>query len=141
MTLAAQAGLPDTQAVTPAAVYLNGEYYGFAWLHEAYSDDYLEMMYGGNKDNFRIVGSKELAVESDDEEDAEAVAEWEHIVSLAEKDLTFDLYFNEFCSLVDIDDLMLYYAMQIYIDNKDWPGNNFKVWRYYPSEGEQITSP
>lgn len=141
MTLANEMGFPDTQAVRPAAVYLNGKYYGFAWLHEAYSDDYLEMMYGGNKDNFRIVGSKELAVESDDEEDAEAVAEWEHIVSLAEKDLTFDLYFNEFCSLVDIDDLMLYYAMQIYIDNKDWPGNNFKVWRYYPSEGEQITSP
>lgn len=141
MTLASEMGFPDTQAVRPAAVYLNGKYYGFAWLHEAYSDDYLEMMYGGSKENYRIVGSKELAVESDDEEDADAVAEWEHVVSLAEKDLTVDLYFNEFCELVDIDDLMLYYAMQIFIDNKDWPGNNFKVWRYYPGEGETITSP
>ena len=141
MTLASEMGFPDTQAVRPAAVYLNGKYYGFAWLHEAYSDDYLEMMYGGSKENYRIVGSKELDVESDDEEDAAAVAEWEHVVSLAEKDLTVDLYFNEFCELVDIDNLMLYYAMQIFIDNKDWPGNNFKVWRYYPGEGETITSP
>ena len=141
MTLAAQAGLPDTQAVTPAAVYLNGEYYGFAWLHEAYSEDYLETMYGGSKENFRIVGTKELQVESDDENDKQALSDWEHVVKLAEKDMNDELTFNEFCRLVDIDDLMLYYAMQIYIDNKDWPGNNFKAWRYYPSEGEEVTSP
>ena len=140
MTLASEAGFPDTQAVRPAAVFLNGEYYGFSWLHEAYSDDYLEMMYGGNNDNFRIVGSEELSVESDDPEDENAVADWNKVVALAEKDLTVDLYFNEFCDLVDIDDLMLYYAMQVYIDNKDWPGNNFKVWRYYPSDGEEVTS-
>ena len=141
MTLAAQAGVPDTQAVRPAAVFLNSEYYGFAWLHEAYSDDYLEMMYGGNKDNFRIVGSEELFPESDDEEDAQAVSDWERVLSLAANDLNDERYFSEFCELVDIDDLMLYYAIQVYIDNKDWPGNNFKVWRYYPAESEEITSP
>ncbi|MBO6232134.1 MAG: CotH kinase family protein [Ruminiclostridium sp.] len=141
MTLAAEMGFPDTQAVRPAAVYLNGEYYGFAWLHEAYSDDYLEMMYGGVKENYRILGTEELDMESDDEEDAQALADWERVMSLAEKDLTVDLYFNEFCSLVDLDDLMMYYAMQIYIDNKDWPNNNFKVWRYYPTDGEEVTSP
>ena len=141
MTLAAEAGFPDTQAVTPAAVFLNGEYYGYAWLHEAYSEDYLEMMYGGSKENFRIVGSKELEVESDNEEDAQAIADWQRVVELAEKDLTFDIYFNEFCQKVDIDNLMMYYAMQIYVDNKDWPGNNFKVWRYYPADGEITDSP
>ena len=140
MRLADLAGFPDTQAVRPAAVFLNSEYYGFSWLHEAYSDDYLEMMYGGDKNNYRIVGTEELGVGSDDPEDEKAVADWHKVVALAEKDLTVDLYFNEFCSLVDIDDLMLYYAMQIYIDNKDWPGNNFKVWKYYASEGEEITN-
>lgn len=140
MRLAGLAGFPDTQAVRSAAVFLNSEYYGFSWLHEAYSDDYLEMMYGGNKDNYRIVGTEELDVDSDDPEDAQAVEDWHKTVALAEKDLTVDLYFNEFCSKVDIDDLMMYYAMQIYIDNKDWPGNNFKVWKYYASEGEETTS-
>lgn len=140
MTLAFEAGFPDAQAVRPAAVYLNGEYYGYAWLHEAYCEDYLEMMYGGSKENFRIVGSKELEVESDNEEDEKAVADWQHVIDIAEKDLTMDLYFSEFCDLVDIDDLMMYYAMQVYIDNKDWPGNNFKVWRYYPAKDEKVTS-
>ncbi len=139
--LASDAGFTDVQSVRPAAVFLNSEYYGYAWLHEAFSDSYLEMMYGGNKENFRIVGAKELEVESDDPEDEQAVAEWQHVVELAESGLVNNFNFAEFCSLVDIDDLMLYYAMQIYIDNKDWPGNNFKVWRYYPGEGETVTSP
>lgn len=141
MTLSADAGLTDVQSVRPAAVFLNGKYYGYAWLHEAFTDDYLEMMYGGSKDNYRILGAKELEMESDDPEDAQALADWNKLLSLAENDLTVDLYFAKFCELVDIDELMLYYAVQVYIDNKDWPGNNFKVWRYYPAPGEEVTSP
>lgn len=137
MTLSAQAGFPDTQNVRPAAVFLNSEYYGFAWLHEAYSNDYLANTYGGIKDNFRIVGSKEQKVEGDDEK---CVEDWNYLLEVAERGLTNLDNFKEFCSLVDIDNLMMYYAIQIYVDNKDWPGNNFKAWRYYPSEGEEITS-
>lgn len=137
MTLATMAGFPDTQQTTPAAVFLNSEYYGFSWLHEAYSNDYLEMEYGGIKDNFRIVGAKEKEVEGDDEQ---CVNDWNYVLELCEKGLVYNPNFEEFCSLVDIDNLMMYYAIQIYIDNKDWPGNNFKVWRYYPSEGEEVDS-
>lgn len=137
MTLSRQAGFPDTQQVRAAAVFLNSEYYGFSWLHEAYCNDYLAATYGGEKDNFRIVGSKEKEVEGDDEQ---SVSDWNNLLELARGGLTDDNSFNQFCELVDLDNLMLYYAIQIYIDNKDWPGNNFKVWRYYPSEGEEITS-
>ncbi len=137
MTLSSQAGFPDTQNVRPAAVFLNSEYYGFAWLHEAYSNDYLANNYGGNKENFRIVGAKEQEVEGDDEQ---CVEEWNYLLEVAERGLTNLNNFNEFKELVDIDNLMMYYAIQIYVDNKDWPGNNFKAWRYYPSEGEEITS-
>lgn len=137
MTLSSQAGFPDTQNVRPAAVFLNSEYYGFAWLHEAYSNDYLANTYGGNKDNFRIVGAKEQEVEGDDEQ---CVNDWNHLLEVAESGLTNLNNFKEFCSLVDIDNLMMYYAIQIYVDNKDWPGNNFKAWRYYPSEGEEVSS-
>lgn len=133
MTLSARAGFPDTQSVRPAAVFLNSEYYGFSWLHEAYCNDYLESVYGGAKENFRIVGTKEKEVEGDDER---SVSDWNHVLEVAERGLTTQSNFNEFCELVDLDNFMLYYAIQIYIDNKDWPGNNFKAWRYYPAEGE-----
>ena len=137
MTLSSQAGFPDTQNVRPAAVFLNSEYYGFAWIHEAYSNDYLANNYGGNKDNFRIIGAKEQKVEGDDEQ---CVEDWNYLLEVAQRGLTNLNNFKEFCSLVDIDNLIQYYAIQIYIDNKDWPGNNFKAWRYYPSEDEEITS-
>lgn len=137
MTLSAQAGFPDTQNVRPAAVFLNSEYYGFSWIHEAYSNDYLANNYGGNKDNYRIVGAKEQEVEGDDEQ---CVNDWNYMLEVARRGLTNYYNFEEFCSLVDVDNLIQYYAIQIYVDNKDWPGNNFKAWRYYPSEGEVITS-
>lgn len=145
MQLAKNAGFPDTQDTIPAAVFLNGEYYGFSWLHEAYCNGYFETMYGGNKDNYRIVGHAETKLDKDDEDvdeyDLKSIQDYEYVCELAKGGLTDDAAFEEFCSLVDIDNLMLYYAIQVYINNEDWPNNNFKAWRYYPSEGEEITSP
>lgn len=137
MQLADNAGFPDIQETVPAAVFLNGEYYGFSWLHEAYCNDYLETTYGGNKENFRIVDGKESEIEGDDEQ---SVNDYYYVYELAKSGLTDDKKFDEFCSLVDIDNFMLYYAIEIYINNEDWPGNNFKAWRYYPSEGEEVNS-
>lgn len=137
MQLADNAGFPDIQETVPAAVFLNGEYYGFSWLHEAYCNDYLETTYGGNKENFRIVDGKESEIEGDDEQ---SVNDYYYVYELAKSRLTDDKKFDEFCSLVDIDNFMLYYAIEIYINNEDWPGNNFKAWRYYPSEGEAVNS-
>lgn len=137
LQLAKNAGFPDIQETVPAAVFLNGEYYGFSWLHEAYCNDYLENTYGGNKDNFKIVDGKEHEVKGDDEQ---SVNDYYYMYELAKGGLIDDARFEEFCSLVDIDNFMLYYAIQIYINNEDWPGNNFKAWRYYPSEDEETTS-
>ena len=137
LQLAKNAGFPDIQETVPAAVFLNGEYYGFSWVHEAYCNDYLENTYGGNKDNFRIVDGKEHEVKGDDEQ---SVNDYNYMYELAKSGMTDDTRFEEFCSLVDIDNFMLYYAIQVYINNEDWPGNNFKAWRYYPSEGEETTS-
>ncbi|MDE6724908.1 MAG: CotH kinase family protein, partial [Ruminiclostridium sp.] len=139
MELAKQAGLPDTQETIPAAVFLNGEYYGFAWLHEAYCNDYLEATYGGIKENFKIVGGKESNIDSYD--DDQSLNDYNYMLDLAKNGLTDDSKFEEFCSLVDIENFMLYYAIQVYINNEDWPGNNFKAWCYYPSENEETNSP
>ncbi len=143
--LAKNAGFPDTHDTIPAAVFLNGKYYGFAWLHEAYCAGYLESTYGGNKDNFRIVGHCEAELDENDEDsdfyDLKSTEDYNYVCDLARSGLTDDTKFEEFCSLVDIDNLMLYYSIQIYINNEDWPGNNFKAWRYYPSDDEEVTSP
>jgi len=135
--LARQAGFPDTQLARPAAVFLNGEYYGFSWLKESFGEGYLEAKYGGLKENYQII--------SDDEGDMEgeefAVADYARVYELAENGLTDVAAFNEFCKLVDVDNLLMYYAVEIYIDNKDWPNNNMRIWRYYPQPEEVVTNP
>lgn len=131
--LAQDYGYPVTQHTTPAAVFLNGEYYGFAWLHENFNEDYLATQFGGNKENYEIVSNTEYA----DEGSERALADYAKVLEYYDRDLTDDKVFGEFCDLVDIDNLMQYYCMQIFISNKDWPGNNYKAFRYYPSEGEE----
>jgi hypothetical protein len=134
--LARDFGYPVTQHTTPAAVFLNGEYYGYAWLHENYNEDYLATQFGGNKEQYEIVSNTEHADEGSDR----ALADYNKVIEYFDKDLTDDKIFEEFCELVDIDNLMEYYCIQVFISNKDWPGNNYKAFRYYPEDGEEITS-
>lgn len=134
--LARDAGFPTTQHTVPAAVFLNGEYYGFSWLHENYNEDYLATQFGGNKEQYEIVENTEIPSDGSER----ALADYGNVVEYFDKDLTDDRTFEEFCKLVDIDNLMQYYCMQIFISNKDWPGNNYKIFRYYPEKDEEITS-
>lgn len=134
--LARDYGFATTQHTVPAAVFLNGEYYGFSWLHENYNEDYLATQFGGNKDRYEIVENTEYPEGGSER----ALADYAKVVEFYEKDMTDDKVFEEFCELVDIDNLMQYYCIQVFISNKDWPGNNYKAYRYYPEEGEEITS-
>jgi hypothetical protein len=182
--LARQAGFPDAQSFAPAAVFLNSEYYGFAWLKEYYDSGHLEQKYGGAKEKYQLIQNSERVISTEDtleklyarnidgrsrtqyvkvNETGEiykltgmivdpkwepvdglelkAHEDWHYVYRLAENGLTDDAAFDEFCALVDIDNLMLYYAIQIYIDNRDWPGNNIRMWKYYADKDEFIANP
>lgn len=135
-TLAREFGYPVTQHTVPAAIFLNGEYYGYSWLHENYNEDYLATQFGGSKEQYEIVSNTENPQEGSER----ALADYAEVMQLLEQDMTDDKVFDRFCELVDIDNLMQYYSIQIFISNKDWPGNNYKAYRYYPADGEEITS-
>ncbi len=134
--LAQDYGYPVTQHCTPAAVFLNGEYYGYSWLHENYNEDHLATYFGGSKENYEIVSN----IENADEGNERGLKDYQEMYALYDEDLTDDRVFDKLCGLVDIDNLVQYYCMEIFISNKDWPGNNYKAFRYYPAEGEEITS-
>lgn len=134
--LARQAGFPDTQAARPIAVYLNGSYYGFAWLKNVYDEQYFRESYGtGEKDGVWQTVSPvngEIAMEdTGDPLEARAVRDARELYAYGEADLTEDAVFAEFCQLVDIENLLFYYAIQVYTANADWPANNVKLYRYY----------
>lgn len=130
----------DTKASRPCVVYLNGEYWGLYVLEEDYSDDYYEDHYGVNKDDVVIYKGDAETYSSGYKLDEGTLPEGETDESYFFNDLYdfFDSHnslesqedYNEFLKLVDVESVMDYFSMQVWINNKwDWPGKNWSMWR------------
>ena len=138
--LAAQSGAVDCESVQPIVVYLNGSYYGLYWLHESICDDLLKDKYGGKGQGDFVVleGSeqKKSVSETDAEEAAAAEKYNETYAALSQLDLTDDANYAQVCDFLDVDNYLKYYALNIYVNNRDWPQNNQKCYRFVPAEGQ-----
>lgn len=141
LSLAADAGFPDTTRFRTAAVYINGAYYGFEWLSEVFDDTYFERKYD-TADKFgswEILEVKNRLLSEEDEEEKStkrAIRDWNAIYTLCTtQDLTDDRVFALFTEQVDVENFLLYHAIEIYLANPDWPFNNNKVYRWYPEDG------
>lgn len=136
--LAGQAGYLDYEAVRPVTLFINGDYRGFYWLHEVYCDEYFEDHYGDYSGNFEILEGGETYKKLDNDGDnKEAVEDYDSMYyTYCNKDLTDDIIYQELCNLIDVENYLSYYALQIYIGNEDWPHNNYRTYRYYTAEGE-----
>jgi hypothetical protein len=133
-----QAGHADAQSHVPAAVFLNGEYYGVAWLKSPRTVNHLSRKYGGKSSGFEIVGGGDNRfIDSWWVGEERAVEDLFDVFELASGGLTDDERFAEFCDRVDLDGLIRYYAMQIYINNQDWPNHNIEMFRYFPTDEEK----
>lgn len=136
-TLAGQAGYKDYQSVRPAALFVNGEYHGCYWLHEVYCDEYFEEHYGKFKGTFEILqGGETFKNIEEDESNLYAVEDYEEAYLYTYDDLMDDAVYEKLREVIDVENYLAYYALQIFVGNEDWPGNNYKVYRYYASEDE-----
>jgi len=143
-TLFRQAGHSTTQLHAPAAVFLNGDYYGVAWLKSPRTYNHLRRMFGGESDNFAIIeGGDQRFIPSRWHGEYHATSDMHQVSALAMAGFVGeggDERFEEFSRRIDVDALIRYYAMQIYINNVDWPNHNFELWRYFPTE-EELADP
>lgn len=133
-TLAMQAGFADYEAVVPAVCYLNGEYYGLFWLHETYCDDYFKDKYPNDAAMGKFIVCEgtdtEKTVDEEDSESVHAIEFNEMYDKYSASDLTDDAVYEELCSLMDVENYQDYFAFNIYINNRDWPQNNMRCYRY-----------
>lgn len=140
--LAMQAGYSDYEAVVPAVVYLNGDYYGLFWLHESYCDDYFKNKYPNDQAQGEFVVAEGTDTNKNEEEDGgkeEYAIEYNRIYNMfIQEDLTNDTVYNQLCKYIDVENYLDYFAFNIYINNNDWPQNNYKCYRYVPAEGEKF---
>lgn len=121
--IARKAGYNVVSPSNAAAVFINGEYYGYADLNVSLNEKYLGSLFGVSPEHFEIVrgGSHKVSYTAPDE-----LQIWfKELIKYAEED-KIEFIKESF----DTDNLLLYYAIQIYIANTDWPRQNIEIWRY-----------
>ena len=123
----------STKASRPCVVYLNGEYWGLYVLEEDYSDDYFESHYGVNKDDVIVYkGDAEtysIGYKLDGEKTDYHFKELKDFFK-THKSLKDDADYEEFAQIVDVDSVMDYFGVEVWINNKwDWPGKNWSMWK------------
>ncbi len=140
--LAATAGFSTYEAVIPAVAYINGEYYGFYWLHESYCDKYFQYRNGKSDGEYVVLeGSDHYKSVSGDASEIAAAKEFNALYKkYAYADLTSDTTYNALCNLIDVENYIDYMAFNMYVANYDWPQGNYRCFRYYAAEGEEYGS-
>lgn len=145
----------DIAHSVPMVLFLNGEYWGLYECREQYDKDYLEEHYGIDGDNIvfldrdwtmpidyteyngvTYVDKLEYSEGPEDDNEDGVLGEtyyrtqWAYVKSLVlDNDFASDEVYEEFCSVVDVDNLIDYLFVYIHAGNDDWPGNNMKFWR------------
>ncbi len=120
----------DSMAYQPAIHFINGEFWGLINIRERNDDVYLADHYGMDREDIAILTTGlegGFAVDTGGEEDLQQFLE---IVDFAEShDLSDSAHLAWIEERVDTFNLALIYAVQIYINNRDWPDNNNDLWR------------
>ena len=129
-----------TKRSRPCVVYLNGEYWGLYVLEEDYADDYFESHYDIDKEDVIVYKGDAESLALGYKLDEGELPEGETDESYYLKDLLefFDSHsdlksnedYQEFAKLVDVNSVMDYFAVEVWINNKwDWPGKNWSMWK------------
>ena len=135
--LARDAGFAAYEAVVPVAVYMNGMYYGFLWMHESYCDKYFQYRNGKSDGEYVVLeGNDKQKYSGNSDLEAAAATEYNKIYNTySVADLTVDETYEALNALIDVENYLDYMSYNIYIGNNDWPYNNYRCFRYYAEDG------
>ena len=122
--LASEIHIPG-QAYRPAIVFLNGAYWGIHNLRERMNEHYIASNFHVNADDIDLTawnyGFQVYAG------DSLAYAEMRNYVR--RHDLSIEENYQHVASLIDIDNFIDYFIVEIFCNNRDWPNNNQYQWR------------
>jgi|GEM_PF-3436424 hypothetical protein len=125
-TLAKDIGI-DYQAFSPTRVYINGQYWGHYTIQENSGDEYITSNYLLDEEDFSIVGIYGNPLHGNSKIFNTMIK------NLENANFTIDSIFNSFSALFDMAQFYRYTALQIFIGNREFPGNNVKLW--YDNKG------
>ena len=125
----------DYLGYQPANVFINGEYWGILNVREKINEHYLASNYSIDPDRVDLL-------EKEDYFDYNLVItgtgeHYENLINFVEQnDLSLESNFERVSSMMDVEEFLNYYLVDIYFQNEDWPQNNIKYWRYQGEEGK-----
>lgn len=122
--LAIQSGLEAVSITTPVVVFINGEYYSLLQAQNNFSASNIGKMLSLETDYIEEydLGEKLLFPTLNKE------------IDFTTADFNDPLVREAFERIVDPEEFFLYYAIEIMVNNGDWPNNNYKVIRYTGEE-------
>lgn len=119
-------------SVKRCTLFLNGEFYGIHDIQQSTSNNYIAKKYGiEDKDNLVVVKSKGLIDRSGDIDILNYLGVYNLFLNNLDKEENRELLEEK----VDIDNYLEYLAIELLIDNVDWPNKNVGVW-YYKGDNE-----
>ena len=118
--LALQSGFGCVVCSEPGIVFLNGSFYALAEIEPTFSNSYLAHRYN-LPDTEHIEKNKGMESKVLPKMDA---------ADLFAADLTEEKNRKALEAAVDMDNYLLYYAINIMDNNLDWPRNNVEAWRF-----------
>lgn len=112
----------DVQAYRPVVTYLNGEYWGIYNMREKVNEHFLASHHGINPDDINLLEFDGQVIHGNNSSYQELI---DFVTS---NNMANPMNYEWVQERVDLDNMVLYQAAQIFFDNTDWPGNNVKFW-------------
>ena len=112
----------DLQAYRPFLVYLNGEFWGLHNMREKVNEHFIASHHQVDPDDLDLI-----EVQNANEG---TIDNYNQLLDYIENsNIQNSEVYDSLTKWIDIDNHIDYNVAQIFIDNRDWPGNNIKYWR------------
>ncbi len=120
----------DYQEYRPATAFVNGQYWGIYNIREKVSEDYIAYRHGVDPDNIDMLENNMAVLHGDS-------LHYRQLINyISSNNMSTPAAFEYVNSMIDLDECILYFAVQAYYDNMDWPGTNIKYWRERSAAGK-----
>ena len=124
----------DHQRYRPAVLYINGQFWGIQNIREKVNEHFISSHHSISPENIDLLDINGVY---DQNIIHGSNTDYQNLINYLEvNDMNNNLVQNAIESWIDIDSYMSYQAFQIFIDNRDWPGNNIKFWRDHRNGGK-----
>ncbi len=117
----------EQQTFQAVIVFINGEYFGLYSIRDRIDEHYLAYKFNLHRDSFDVIDGHAdrgfSAIHGDN-------TDFLNVLSFIKENNLSKLENYEFiASKIDIDNLINYYAIEIFFANLDWPIHNIKMWK------------